>query len=267
MPLSGNSSTALGDRPYDSEAAVLSDVARTFQQALVPPLASSIGGLECLTRYRPGDRRMLVGGDFIDVIEAPQGGVAWVVGDVAGHGPVAAAMGIGLRASWRTVVCGHTEPDDWLDRMEVVFDSLPRSNELFVTLCTGLIAPDFASAVVLSAGHPPPIVLVDAARPVEVKPTLPLGISEGKRDWAVVDVTLGPRWALLAYTDGLIEGRRAPGASQRYGVESLTAWLDGVDPAGIGAPEIDELIRDIESANGGAVDDDVAVLLLSCQPS
>lgn len=256
----------MGEEPLADPmaGAALSEVARTFQEALVPPIAPSIGGLDCLSRYRPGDRRMLVGGDFMDVIEAPQGGVAWVVGDVAGHGPVAAAMGVGLRASWRTVVCGRSEPDEWLDRMEAVFESLPRSSELFVTLCTGLIAPDLASAVVLSAGHPPPILLLDAARPVEVKPALPLGVHEGSREWAVVHVTLGARWALLAYTDGLIEGRRAPGASQRYGVESLTAWLDGADPAGIGAAEVDELIRDIESANGGAVDDDVAVLLLSC---
>ena len=153
----------MGEEPLADPmaGAALSEVARTFQEALVPPIAPSIGGLDCLTRYRPGDRRMLVGGDFMDVIEAPQGGVAWVVGDVAGHGPVAAAMGVGLRASWRTVVCGRSEPDEWLDRMEAVFESLPRSSELFVTLCTGLIAPDLASAVVLSAGHPPPILLLD----------------------------------------------------------------------------------------------------------
>ena len=43
-------------------------------------------------RYVPAEEGSAAGGDWYDVIELPDGGVALVIGDVAGHGIEAASV-------------------------------------------------------------------------------------------------------------------------------------------------------------------------------
>jgi serine phosphatase RsbU (regulator of sigma subunit) len=110
------------------------------------------------------------------------------------------------------------------------------------------------------AGHPPPLIL--GRRPVPVAPPvgLPLGIS-ATAGWDTVQVVLEPGWALLLHTDGLIEGRGA-------GPDELL-WTEGL--IGVLASERDtdldrlpeRLVQRAQQLNGGALVDDVAILLLS----
>ena len=60
------------------------------------------------TGYRPGRRRALLGGDFYDAVEIADGTVHVVIGDVCGHGPDEAALGVacgspGARWCWPAV--------------------------------------------------------------------------------------------------------------------------------------------------------------------
>ncbi|MGH3547048.1 MAG: response regulator [Pseudonocardiaceae bacterium] len=48
-------------------------------------------------QYQPGGGRMLLGGDFYDVVQTTDGAVWAVIGDVCGHGPDEAALGVCLR--------------------------------------------------------------------------------------------------------------------------------------------------------------------------
>jgi hypothetical protein len=71
----------------------------------------------------------------------------------------------------------------------------------------------------------------------------------------------GP-WAVLLYTDGLIEGRRG-GGDERLGVEGLTARLQS---AGLGSDweaGLQATLAWVESEHGGPLADDVAVMLLA----
>ena len=54
--------------------------------------------------YRPGRNLAVLGGDFYDVVEMPDGRVRAVIGDVMGHGPDEAALGVHLRVAWRSLV-------------------------------------------------------------------------------------------------------------------------------------------------------------------
>src|SRR2546430_847508 len=67
--------------------------------------------VECATYYQPGRNHAVLGGDFFDVVETTDGLVRAVIGDVMGHGPDEAALGIHLRVAWRTQVLAGT-PDD-----------------------------------------------------------------------------------------------------------------------------------------------------------
>jgi serine phosphatase RsbU (regulator of sigma subunit) len=241
------------------------EVIQVFHRALLPTVDTLSVGISCTTRYRPGEERLMLGGDFLDVVDAIDGELAFVIGDVSGHGPLPAAVALAMRVSWRALTLAGADLESCLNHMNAVFASLPPSPELFVTVCAGVIDLERMTGSLVSAGHPPPIILTDTAVPAQLKPSPPLGVVTAHRRHEVTDIVLGPEWALLAYTDGLVEGRRAPGSPDRYGIDSLCGWLSekGSD---FGAAELDQLIKDVESVNGGRIDDDIAVLLLSSHP-
>jgi serine phosphatase RsbU (regulator of sigma subunit) len=76
-------------------------------------------------------------------------------------------------------------------------------------------------------------------------------------------VDLDGEWGLLLFTDGLIEGREAPGSKARLGVDALVRELQPRVAAGMSRAEIaPELLAEAERCNGGPLTDDVAVLLV-----
>ncbi|MCW2982971.1 MAG: SpoIIE family protein phosphatase, partial [Conexibacter sp.] len=161
------------------------------------------------TGYRPGRERALLGGDFYDVVEAPDGTLHMVVGDVCGHDPDAAALGVCLRIAWRTLVLGGRAADELLGTLEQVLVHERLADEVFATACMVSIAPDRRGAVVRVAGHPLPI-LTAGGRSAELPgPSShpPLGIGAPSGSWPEVPVGLPAGWRLVLYTDGLIEGR------------------------------------------------------------
>jgi serine phosphatase RsbU (regulator of sigma subunit) len=77
------------------------------------------------------------------------------------------------------------------------------------------------------------------------------------------------------YTDGLIEGRTGTGA-ERLGSEGLIRLIEKerAQSAATGPPDrlaneqlIDALITRARELNGGDLDDDLAVLAVSCAPA
>lgn len=57
-----------------------------LQEAFVQQPLPAIANLELSAKYLPAAAKSLVGGDWYDVLELPQGHVLVSVGDVAGHG-------------------------------------------------------------------------------------------------------------------------------------------------------------------------------------
>ncbi len=80
---------------------------------------------------------MHLGGDFFDAICLPTGDLAFVVGDVAGHGPHEAAIGAAVRAGWKSAAYSAPGcPLDWIHLLARAFFEDRRFEE-FVTMCTG----------------------------------------------------------------------------------------------------------------------------------
>ena len=67
-------------------------------------------GYRLVARYRPAERALLIGGDFYDAVVLPDGRLAMIVGDMAGHGAGAAAQAAGLRFGWRTMIAVDPDP-------------------------------------------------------------------------------------------------------------------------------------------------------------
>lgn len=244
-----------------------------LERGLLPSPLISDSRLAVAARYRAGGRQMLLGGDFYDVVEAPDGWVHAMVGDVCGRGPDEAALGVFLRVAWRTMVLAGRPVAETLDAVQQVLE-LERQNErLFATICMLSVAPDRTTGRLHLAGHPQPILITpDAVRELRAPVCLPPGISHTAR-WPSAEVELGPSWSVVLYTDGLIEGR-VGGGPERLGSEGLIRLIEKELAQSTAAPAaadrrmdehmIDSIVAQARELNAGELDDDLAVLALSC---
>ena len=173
-----------------------------------------VGPLVVVSRYVPAEAAQVLAGDFYGEIQQPSGRVAVMVGDVAGHGPSAAAIATRLRAAWRGLASANVSAPETirvLNEMLIAEHRRHRTPVTFATMCLVSIDTELATASVLLAGHPPPILVASgAARECDVPPCPAIGIM-GFAEWDSHEVSLpGAPWTLVLYTDGLVEGRSAP---------------------------------------------------------
>jgi serine phosphatase RsbU (regulator of sigma subunit) len=237
-----------------------------LERGLLPTPIVANGLVQVTTGYRAGRRRALLGGDFYDVVQAADGAVHAVIGDVSGHSADEAALGVSLRIAWRTLVLAGRPPAEVLPTLEELLMHERHSAEIFTTLCALRIAPGGDRAELHLAGHPPPILFgAGGAGLVEGRICPPLGVMQ-PGSWPGTEVSLPPRWALLLYTDGLIEGR-VDGQSGRLGSERLAAMVGERtgDDDWRGDPRtlVDGLIGAVEALNGGDLTDDLAMLVIA----
>ncbi|MEV6683635.1 fused response regulator/phosphatase [Streptomyces erythrochromogenes] len=236
-----------------------------LERGLLPTPLLDGSDLRFAARYRPGRSRALLGGDFYDTVRTPDGTVHAMIGDVCGHGPDEAALGVELRIAWRALTLAGLCGDDLLATLQEVLEVERPCEEIFATLCTVDIAPDGRRAGLCLAGHPAPLI----SRPGRRAQLLPyensgpaLGLLPRAR-WPRRQVELGGTWSLMLYTDGLIEGRIGEGR-ERLGqdgmVEMINRHLDrGLSGEGL----LEASVTEARRLNGGELTDDVAVVLLS----
>jgi serine phosphatase RsbU (regulator of sigma subunit) len=220
--------------------------------------------------YRPGRRRSLLGGDFYDAVELDDGTLHVLIGDVSGHGPDEAALGVCLRVAWRTLMLADEPPDDALALMQEVLLHERHAPAIFATLCMLSVAPGRAEGELRLAGHPPPVLFDgEGLRALELPHvTPPLGFVE-PGGWRGNALRFAGDWAMLLYTDGLIDGRIGEG-SERLGEERLVELLqqrvDGdATKLADASPLLDELVTEIERLHGGDLTDDVAMVVVAAR--
>lgn len=235
-----------------------------LERGLLPSPLMDDPRLRADFRYRPGRQRALLGGDFYDVVQTTDGTVHAMVGDVCGHGPDEAALGVYLRVAWRTMVLAGRPVDEVFTTMQRILVHERHLDGLFATVCTLSVAPDRESADLRMAGHPAPVLITPAGTSLLTAPIgVPLGVLDSG-SWQARTVELGPSWSVLLFTDGLIEGR-VDGGAERLGPERL-AELAG-QFAGAGGDWrtslLDDLIRAACALNRGDLVDDVAALMLT----
>ncbi len=230
-----------------------------LERGLLPVPLLHTDGVEVVQRYRPGRDRALLGGDFYDVVECEDGSLFAMIGDVSGHGPDEAALGVCLRVAWRTLVLSGVGEERILPLTAQMLVHERSHDEVFATACMLRIAADRASARVYLAGHPAPILLGGPA--ADLPAGAPLGVLDDD-DWSGIEMELPDSWRLLLFTDGLIEGLSGSG-QERLGIDGLMRLLgefraDLVHPA----QWLDPLLDRVHELNHGALNDDLGVLVL-----
>ncbi|MFH8989495.1 PP2C family protein-serine/threonine phosphatase [Streptomyces sp. NPDC017940] len=232
-----------------------------LERGLLPQPMLDTSTVRVTSRYLPSAELALLGGDFLDVVEGDDGLLHAVIGDVSGHGPDAAALGVCLRIAWRSLILGGHRGDDLLRLMERILIAERGSQLLFATCTLLTLDQDAGTAVLHLAGHHEPLLTTaDGTSELPAAHGIALGIAPGLYGWPATTVRLPAAGALTLYTDGLTEGHN--GASgERLGVEGLLALIGKLAPADPAA-HVDLLIKETHALNAGQHSDDVAVLRL-----
>jgi sigma-B regulation protein RsbU (phosphoserine phosphatase) len=208
------------DREHAERLAAELEAARRFQQSLLPETSFSYSGIEGAALYEPC---MELGGDLFE--HAPAGkGAAILVADVAGKG-VSAAMFTGmLKQAFRASAEEAFAPALVLQRAFAA--SRVFADGRYLTACAARMdAGSERLELVITAGHPPAYLLrangdlerlEASADPLH--PALPTWRFEQRTHrFSSGDL-------FFAFTDGLIESRRAEG-DELFGVERLEETL------------------------------------------
>lgn len=232
-------------------------------QRRLQPAHSPSGAVEVAGAYRPTSPDSAgVGGDWFDVIRLSGGRVGLVIGDVVGHGLVAAAIMGRLRTAVQTLADTDLPPDDLLAHLDDLVVRLDTSAEetqdataLGSTCCYLVYNPVDRRCAMASAGHLPPVLIhPDGHAELVGLPTHPpLGTS--REPFEVTEFTAEPGTLLGLYTDGLVE---QPGADIDDGLDALIKELTSIRSA-----------ADLSTAADRAIDhlvaeqrrDDVTLLL------
>jgi len=234
-----------------------------LERGLLPTPLLRTDQLQVVARYRPGRAYSLLGGDFYDVVETPDGTVHAVIGDVSGHGAAEAAIGVCLRVAWRSLVLAGATALPMIELLEQILVAEREDEHVFATLTHLMLTPDRSHVRIVRAGHPGLLLRTAAgAELIEREGGPALGLIPGLA-WQEDQIPLPAGARLVLFTDGLFEGRVGPG-SERLGEEGLLT-LAGEMTALPAAAFVDTLIARTEAAAAsyGGLADDVAVVHLS----
>ncbi len=251
-----------------------------LERGLLPSPLLADARLSVSARCLAGGQQHLLGGDFYDVVEAADGWVHALIGDVCGRGPAEAALGVCLRVAWRTLVLAGRPADEILATLNQLLEHERQDDTMFATMCMMSVTPDRGAGWVRMAGHLPPLLVTrGGVLELQTPTSPPLGLGQVQH-WPGTQVGLDGSWSVLLYTDGLIEGRIGKG-SERLGSEGLMDLIraalrtappaagDGeTGAAGMSADDVllDRVIEHVRELNGGDLDDDLAILALGYSP-
>ncbi len=225
-----------------------SRAAEILQRSSLPQTLPQAPGWSIEARYSPGDGGR-VGGDWYDVLALPDGRLAVVVGDVAGHGMAAASTMGQLRNALRGLLMREGSPA----KAAAGLDLLARNTMAgeMATLLVAVLDPATGRLEYVRAGHLPPLVLApdgDAAWP-PVTGTLPIGYVPQEPVPGTLDIP--PGGGVVIFTDGLVEQR---GVALPHGLERLRTAFTG--------PVAGDLDAVIAAVRDPSSDDDATAVVL-----
>ncbi len=185
-------------------------VAAALQQRLLPAATPDTPAAETAGLYRPAAGGAEISGDWYDIIPLPALRVAFVVGDVIGHGlPATATMGR-LRTAVHTLADLELDPTELLTHLDGLVQQLageapPGQRDTIGATCLyAVYDPVTRRCTLASAGHLPPILVRPdgTTTAIDISPGPPLGA--GGMPFETTTLELDPGSVLALYTDGLI---------------------------------------------------------------
>ena len=247
-------------RAAEQEQARVTELARTLQRTLLPPVLPAVPGLSVAAHYHPASVDQ-VGGDFYDLFPLPGDRWGVFVGDVCGKGAPAAAFTSLTRYTLRSAAVYDDDPVVVLRNLNTVLHQ-ERRDPRFCTVVFGIVTPSprGGCTVTLASGGHPPALLLGADGSASYQHTRGgqlLGMLPSVHIATTV-VHMAKGDTLLLYTDGLTEAR-VDAAGNRLGEDALLDFARAHAPT-----TAEKLVTDLTTLLSTlTVDDDVAALSLS----
>lgn len=233
-----------------------------LQEAVLPPWLGPIAFprhgpqvLDLDARYLPCATSSLIGGDWYDALELPDGTTLLTVGDLTGRGVPATSGMATMLGALRGMALAGVQPGPMMGLLNQLLDRTAHP-ALGSALC-GRFDPVERTLTWARAGHPAPLLYRDGgARALDQPEGQPADLPEGGLLGATPDARYGQRTERLApgdvlilHTAGLLPRRDAHTAA---GVRRMTALAPRIAAAGsardcvrvvveeFGAPERDD---------------------------
>jgi serine phosphatase RsbU (regulator of sigma subunit) len=179
------------------------DAARQIQRSLLPQKMPSVPGYSVAVRSQTCYE---VGGDYVDILVLPEGGIIMAVADVAGKGLASAIMATSFRAAFRAMAVTGVSLDLLATRMnQHHWQEGEEARRRYVTAIFLRLDPKRGEVEIVNAGHNPGFVITpDGAQHQIEAASTPLGLLPGMT-YASERLPFPTGSRLLFYTDGLTE--------------------------------------------------------------
>jgi serine phosphatase RsbU (regulator of sigma subunit) len=179
------------------------DAARGIQRSLLPQRLPSIPGYSLALR---SDACYEVGGDYLDIVELPDGSLIFAVADVAGKGLASAITSMGFRSAFRAMALSGLALDELARRMnQHHWEEGEEVRRRYVTAIFLRLAPNTGELEVVNCGHNPGFLALPGLPVQELNAAgTPLGLLPGM-GYSIERAQFPAGSRLLFYTDGLTE--------------------------------------------------------------
>jgi serine phosphatase RsbU (regulator of sigma subunit) len=211
-------------------------------------------------QYFPAGGSTPVGGDWYESLRLDNDRVAFVVGDVAGHGVAAAADMALARGMITALLHSGAAVADVFSEVTAV---LSQSKALVLASAVLVVVDEAAETMTFAtAGHPPPLILDRGGhvRALNTANSPLIGLDETlfAGTYRLADTAPFPCGSqLVLYTDGLVERRDRSFAS---GVETMAMRLAGIPTHLRPAELIDAVLAKLIGTRTPT--DDIAILVV-----
>lgn len=181
-------------------------VASTLQRVLLPERLPKVDGIRIDSIYSPAAAKEGVGGDWYDVFALDDRTLCISIGDVAGHGVRAAALMAGARLAIRAAARIDATPANILKNANHVVSA--DEPDTVVTAFVATLDLNDGTLRYASAGHPPPLLLSPTGDVSFLEARGFMLGADPRATYEEHDTPIKEGWALVLYTDGIIEARR-----------------------------------------------------------
>jgi PAS domain S-box-containing protein len=233
-------------------------VARSLQSSLLPPTLPAIAGARVTARYQAAGEGNEVGGDFYHVFQVEKRAWWFIIGDVSGKGPEAAAIAGLARHTLRALAIQERSPRQLLTSLHETL-LLGEANGEFCTVCCALLqaSDDGAVLSIACAGHPPPLIRRKDGSVETAECRGPLLGLPVELAFVEQSVGLGPGDMFVLYTDGVTEAhhRNQPLFGEERLIEAIRGGVD-VDRVA------DDILAAVSDYGPSEPRDDVAVVVV-----
>ncbi|MBL7828053.1 MAG: SpoIIE family protein phosphatase [Saprospiraceae bacterium] len=195
------------------------ELAAEIQQALVPNRLPSGDSYQLSSIYKP---HFAVGGDYYDVVEFPDGQIAFCIADITGKGVSAALLMANFQANFRALVSRRPALEELVKEMNAAVYRVTQGDK-FITFFVAKYDSGTRTLHYVNAGHTPPVMLMNGEAIPLKNGCTSLGWLPELPFLELGGICLTDEALIFSYTDGLTEVRNQHG--EEFGEENLINFL------------------------------------------